>query len=88
MSRAIWKYALTAPHSTVVVQEPGIVRHVAGQHGNPTLWVEVDPDDPRGGRLRSFEVVATGQSFRLDDPMYLGTALLDGLVWHVYELPA
>ena len=65
------------------------MRHVAWQLGNPTLWVEVDPDDSRPDRDRRFEVVATGERF---DPgqewvsAYHGSCVSDNLVFHIYEL--
>lgn len=92
MSRAVWKFPLTAPNQLLSVQEPGVVRHVHWQHDTPTVWIEVDPDDSRGTRQRRFEVVATGE--RWDKPtgplgyVYHGTAhdLDNGHVWHVYEI--
>jgi hypothetical protein len=87
--RTIWKFPLHAPSTGFPVQEPGIVRHVATQHGKPTLWIEVDPDDERGTRYRRFEVVATGQPISAQPPfgiVYHGTVFVDALVWHIYEL--
>ena len=89
MTRVVWKYPLTKPEMLLQVPEPGIVRTVAWQHDNPTLWIEVDPDKVRRERL--FYVMATGQEFALStvygDLIYVGSAVSDSLVFHVYEVP-
>ena len=57
---------------------------VQKQHGNPRIWVRLDPDSPNF--WHSFEVVGTGHSCA-PDSRYLGTFQeLDGsLVWHVFH---
>lgn len=84
--RAIWKYPLTQPEQEVEMPYPGIIRAIAWQNGNPTLWVEVDPDGPI--HKRRFAVVATGQRFSVntyDHDAYIGSAISDELVFHVYD---
>ena len=93
MSRAIWKYPLTGPEVLLQVpqagfMEPGIVRSVAWQHDNPTLWIEVETDKPPQPRL--FRVKATGERFDAGTELigqYVGSAISDDLVFHVYEIP-
>lgn len=90
MSRVIWKYTLRTPGSGFDIQEPGVIRHVAWQMGHPTIWAEIDPDDPRGMRYRRFEVIATGQRFNPTglQMIFHGTTHDpdEGHVWHIYEL--
>jgi len=93
--RVVWKYPLTQAEQTLQVPDAGImesgpVRAVAWQHGNPTLWIEVNPEGK--SRLRRFRVVATGEPFEPRSPRgfeatYVGSAVSDALVFHVYELP-
>ena len=93
MNRVVWKYPLTAPEVELQVpeagfMEPGIVRAVAWQHDNPTLWIEVDPD--KEPKPRRFRVKATGEPFDAGTALigqYVGSAVSDPLVFHVYEIP-
>lgn len=59
--------------------------HVAEHpRGELSLWVEVDPAQPRVER--EFCVAGTGWQIVADDPLYVGTAVMrDGLVFHVFE---
>jgi hypothetical protein len=95
VSRVIWKYPLTRPEMLLDVpeagfMEPGIVRAVAWQHENPTLWIEVDPD--KEPKPRRFNVVGTGDRFDPGDrydpdgALYVGSAISNDLVFHVYEV--
>lgn len=64
--------------------------HVAAQNGGVHLWALVHADNPvRPLDRRAFLTLGTGH---LEDPAaigdYIGTAHLDGLVWHVFEAAA
>lgn len=87
--RVVWKFPLEKAEVLLDVpeagfMEPGIVRAVDWQDGNPTLWIEVDPD--KEPKPRRFNVVATGERFDPGDAIYLGSASGDALVFHVYEV--
>ena len=85
--RSVWKFPLTTTRQKVKIPQPGIVRCVAWQDGNPTVWAEVDTE--QAVRERTFLVVPTGSRWDPEHEMvYLGTAMGESLVFHVYELVA
>lgn len=83
----MWKYALDRPQVSFDIPAGGRVLAVAWQRGNPTMWVEVDPTAPLAERR--FIAVPTGEPFGLvaeGRTPYIGSAIGDELVFHVYEL--
>lgn len=53
------------------------------QNGEPHIWALVDTEKPR--KLRSFEIVGTGQP--ADNlGRYVGTVQDGSFVWHVFEV--
>ncbi len=81
--RTIHKYALQPIVNQVVSTHLGArVLHVAQQHGQITLWAEVDTANPPS--TLDVHVVPTGGEVPLGD--FAGTVLVDdGLyVFHVY----
>ena len=60
--------------------------HVHEQDGRIVLWFRCDPDDKMVSP-RTFHVIGTGNRFELEggELNYIGTAHIDGYVWHVFE---
>lgn len=83
--KTIWKYPLQLKGGAQRAEMPAGARviHVAQQHGTPTLWAEVDDDNPTEARL--FTVHGTGHPIK-HAGRYVGTAVGVPFVWHVYEL--
>lgn len=85
MTRVVWKYSLLGADSRLSIPPPGIVRAVAWQHDNPTMWIEVSPYDLPVPRR--FIVVATGTPLPEGLSLWhLGSCISDELVFHVYEV--
>ena len=90
--RSVFKYQLTnTPTTTVLVPGGGTIRDVATQHGMPTVWIEVDPDDTDTWS-RTFTAYGTGHEIPDDDEdvelRFVGTChdvAGAGLVFHIYE---
>jgi hypothetical protein len=79
--RAIWKYTLVAPVSSVAMP-PGRVLEVHQQDGLVCVWAEVERDQE--AVLRTFHALNTGDDIP-DGLSYCGTAFVGEIVWHVYE---
>jgi hypothetical protein len=85
--RTIHKYVLPLQSQAVIMllSPHHQVVHVAEQHHELTVWIEIYKDEPRV--KKRFYVVATGGAVP-ENATHRGTALMsDGLVWHVYEEP-
>lgn len=86
--RKIWKYALTFTDEiqAVVMPAGSEVVFVAMQHSIPTLWALVDDENPTG--YRQFTLFRTGEpAGNFDNDLsYVGTAMNDELVCHVFEV--
>ena len=88
-ARMVWKVPLTDPVEVVRLPLGAWTVHVAQQDPErpwPTVWVEVDPDQPEIDVM--FQVVGTGQPIATG-AHHVGSVLTAGgaLVWHVYEVP-
>lgn len=87
MSRQMLKWGIDpAGCSHVTVHAPGTltgVYHVADQHGELTLWGEVENDLKHCERR--FEIYGTGHRIN-DGNRYIGSAVVGRYVWHVYEV--
>lgn len=83
-TRVIWKYTLTP---TTVIDLPSTARilDVQVQHGEPQLWVCLDPKAPRV--QRTFITIPTGETFNAEGLQYIATFQLTAptLVFHVFE---
>lgn len=85
MSRTLYKYSFPiadAP-TTVETHVGGKIVHGACHGGQLSLWVELDPDQPK--EARTFRVFGTGQPIP-EGYEHRATAP-DGrmFVWHIYE---
>lgn len=81
----IWKYAIGLIPETIKMPANAIVRHVGSKNGTVTLWVEVDETLPED-ESRTFFIIGTGHVLlNKTNIVYIGTAMVDPFVWHVYE---
>ncbi len=78
--RTIWKFSAV---QLVIMPKGAIIRYFGLQHGEPTLWVEVDPDAEQEGR--QFRQIGTGHLFEVGS-LYIGTWFEGPFVWHLYEV--
>jgi len=85
--KTIWKFPVSMTDSIGIEMPVGArVLTVQVQHGQPYIWVEVDPEAQK--EHRSFRLFGTGhpieEGFVLD---YVGTFQMHdgGLVFHLYE---
>lgn len=84
----IWKYPLRGNRVGVIQMPIGaVVRYFDVQNGEPTMWVEVDPNAL--SEPRRFDVYGTGHSLAAPaglTPRYVGSWQVPPFVWHLYEL--
>jgi hypothetical protein len=91
--RAIHKYIITGMEP-IAMPKGARVLHIDGQDGSICAWALVDTEQL--AELRHFTVYGTGhelpddfreENLRMgeDGTRYLGTALCDEFVWHVFE---
>ena len=80
----IYKYLL-GPKSVLLLPQEAQPLTVQLQHGEPMLWVKLDPQAPT--IARHFVSFATGQALETGGRLtYLATFQLDnGLVFHAFE---
>jgi len=87
MNDRIWKYELNITDTQAVLMPAGAeILSVANQHGTLCLWATVD--ETAAGRSRVIEVIGTGHVIDLYESnrrRFIGTVLMDTLVWHVFE---
>lgn len=81
----IWKYTLR-PVTTLEIPNNGQILDVQMQHGEPQIWVLVDPT--RTKVERTFHIHGTGHTLPRDPGKYIATFQMDGgsLVFHVFEV--
>jgi hypothetical protein len=83
----VWKYVLKITDRQVLVMPDGAeILSVASQHGNLCLWAIVD--EYKDKKERYIEIVGTGNPLRVNpgfDRKFIGTAVVDPFVWHVFE---
>ena len=85
--RIIFKYPICIGRNTLSLPKGSKILHVAEQRGQLCMWIEQDTTKPQV--YRNFQVYGTGKSFGSDravEPTFVGTALVNDFVWHVYEL--
>lgn len=83
----IWKFELAITDMQEVTMPDGAeLLSVANQNGNLCLWAIVDPSKER--RRRYIEIIGTGNPMPTDmgvDRKFIGTAVVNPFVWHVFE---
>lgn len=83
----IWKYELHPVLKDIGMPRNAKVLTAAAQGNKICVWAEVDPDEPVD-EVRHFEVFGTGHVIPKGERLYIGTAFLGAMVFHVYELNA
>lgn len=59
---------------------------VANQNGTICLWASIlNPDADAATRRRAIEIIGTGDQVSKADRTFIGTVLMDGYVWHIFE---
>lgn len=83
----IWKYELEITDvQSVQMPEGAKIISVANQGGVLCLWAMVDP--MQATRKRAIVIIGTGNPIRSAGKIklkFIGTALIEQFVWHVFE---
>ncbi len=80
----IYKFPLAVTDRQVVRMPHGArVLCAMNQHGNVTIWAEVNPNALTEDRV--FWIVGTGNPMPTAALIYIGSVLQPPFVWHVYE---
>lgn len=81
----IWKYELTLADLQAVSMPIGSgILSVANQRGSLCLWAMVDPAN-ESKVTRQIEIIGTGNPMPEGKRTFIGTAVIDPFVWHVFE---
>lgn len=81
----IWKYELEVTDRQIVrMPVAADLLSVANQRGKLCLWAMVDPENPNKVE-RDIEIIGTGNSMPEGRRSFIGTAVIDPFVWHVFE---
>ena len=91
MAKKIFKYDLPTFTDTLEFPADSRLMRVGAnpaKPGLPCLWVEVDDALP-ATEQHLFKVYGTGQEIEEpeEERHYVGTAICDEFVWHVFEVP-
>lgn len=83
--KAIWKFPVQPGRFTLELPIEARFRALQVQHGQPMMWLEVDPHGLR--EAITFRVIPTGVEFDEAGLRYLGTFQVHegNLVFHVYS---
>ena len=81
--KTIYKYQILPPGVDIEMPIGAKVVAAHEQNGGVYIWAEVEPNNAY--ETRRFTVYATGQMIERGHE-YRGTAMMDGLVFHVYEV--
>ena len=83
--KAIWKYPLSFSEDYHEVAVPRGAQFImaAMQHGQPTVWAEVDPSQPRA--TTTLSIHGTGHKVG-DNEHYIDSFSNGPFVWHVFEV--
>lgn len=81
----IFKYELElVPRQTVSIPAQSTLLSVATQRGTLCLWALVEPDT-NSNVNRIIEIFGTGHPVNDGRRVFIGTALIEPFVWHVFE---
>jgi hypothetical protein len=94
LERRIWRFPISPNsmlddlyHIEVVMPKNAKVLHVGldpqAPHGQPSIWAEVDPKEPKVPRL--FYSVGTGHGVVPLGCKFIGTVITGPYVFHIYE---
>ena len=81
----VWKYELEITDRQELPLPAGaVILSVANQRGKLCLWAMVNPIVITS--IRCIEIIGTGHQIQdLGGLKYIGTVVIDPLVWHVFE---
>lgn len=81
----VWKYILTVGEDGGLVEMPkdAIILSAGNQDGKICVWAIVDPKVERV--TRQFRVIGTGWPVTGYRGTFIGTAIMDPFVWHVFD---
>jgi len=81
--RTVFKYQLEiVDHQIIKVPSVWRALSVAEQDGKLCIWFQVDSEHAKEDVL--VHIVGTGNLVPTDAGLYIGTVVIDQLVWHVY----
>lgn len=81
----IWKYELKlTDRQKVSMPVASDLLSVANQRGTLCLWAMVDPTNANKVE-RDIEIIGTGNPMPDGRRSFIGTAVIDPFVWHVFE---
>lgn len=81
--QTILKHELEITDSqSIMLHKHADILDVGNQGGKLVLWAEEDTSQDK--MPIAFKVIGTGQPVPNDDFSYVGTAQVNGFVWHVY----
>lgn len=84
MTQTIHKWRLNWMGETLIGMSPNAdILDVQIQNGEPTMWVQLDPDESTVPR--KFVLLPTGAEFPKFEGPYIATVQEGGFVWHVFE---
>ncbi len=80
----IWKFPLKIKPRQII-KAPSRINflHVANQNGKLCFWAEVDSSQEKVDL--NIYVIGTGHQMDMSKGIYLGSAVIDPFVWHVYR---
>lgn len=85
--KRIFKYpcrSLVSNEDTLEMPVGAIVRHV-GYLAGLCIWAEHDVK-VKETEERTFIIIETGEAFVSEGKEFINTILLDGTVWHIFEI--
>ena len=85
--KVIFKYpckSLVSNKHKLFLPVGAVVRH-ADYLAGLCIWAEVDPK-VKETEERVFIIIETGELFDSAGKIFINTILLDGTVWHIYEV--
>ncbi len=80
----IWKYALDPSHPVITTPRHSKVLTAAAQGDDICVWVMVESENP-ADEQHHFDVFGTGHRIPEGVRVFIGTAFLGPLVFHVFE---
>lgn len=89
MKQRIWKYPLELGDDQIIAMPDGAqILTVQMQGSKLCLWALVDPEPELPQRMRSIEIIGTGNPFVEAPRVYIATVQVPPFVWHVFERTA
>ncbi len=87
MTQTIWKFPLDGIENKIKMPQYAALLHVGRDPATrgPAIWAQVDPVAAK--HERTFVVVGTGHQVEKKDE-FIGTAICDQFVWHIFERDA